>query len=85
VKQALRIGEEGQAVATTKQKQHAPQRNKNVPDPYIPGALSTVKRGAGFCRFCLKFPLCLTVAATFGDIIINHAENRVETASLEFR
>jgi hypothetical protein len=51
--------EEGQAVATTKEKQQAPQLNKNVPDPYFSGVLSTVKRGTTFCRICLKFRVCL--------------------------
>jgi hypothetical protein len=39
-KRALGIEEEGQAIATTKEKQRAPQLNKNVPDPYFPGVLS---------------------------------------------
>ena len=58
-KRALGIEEEGQAVATTKEQQQAPQLNKNVPDPYFPGVLSTVERGTTFCRICLKFRLCL--------------------------
>jgi hypothetical protein len=58
-KRALGIEEEGQAVATTKEKQQAPQLNKNVPDTYFPGVLSTVKRGTTFCQICLKFRLCL--------------------------
>jgi hypothetical protein len=60
-KRALPVGieEEGQAVATTKEKQQAPQLvYKNVPDPYFPGILST-KRGTTFCRICLNFRLCL--------------------------
>ncbi len=71
-KRALGIEEEGQAVATTKEQQQAPQLNKNVPDPYFPDREK---------RSNLSEISAVSVAATLGVFIINHAENRIAIAS----
>jgi hypothetical protein len=74
--------EEGQAVATTKEKQQAPQLNKNVPDHESLLSWRTKyreKRDSILSN--LSEISAVSVAATFGVLIINHAENHIEIAS----
>jgi hypothetical protein len=78
-KRALGKEEERKAVATTKEKQQAPQLIKNVPGPSFPGVLSTVKRGTNVLSNLSEIS-AVSVVATLGVIIINHAENLIEIA-----
>ncbi len=77
---ALGIEEEGQA----KTKQQAPQqnKNKNVPDPYKPDVLTTMKRQTPFSSNLSEIS-DVSVAGNFAVFRINHAENRIEIASWE--
>jgi hypothetical protein len=81
-KRALSIEEGGQQGEVAKKQQENPQTKKNVADSYVPGVLSTLKRGR--IKWWKLYIIFVELESYFlGVVTVCDTENRIEIAYCE--
>jgi hypothetical protein len=75
---ALCIEEGGQQGEVAKKPLETPEANKNVADSYVPGVLSTLKRGK--IKWWKLYIFFVEFEGYFLGVTVNDTENRIEIA-----